>query len=222
MVLPISQDNMVAANMEGSWPVDLVRLIISDVDSDGNYNPDGTLRFSTLYQNVVIALDDRDKVSTLGTGLATPTYTSAGHLLSVSRVDETLEAKQNSIRVALDGIQSSLLANPIIPLIENNPVLGSRLAIYRGYWDEYEGQFFDTPYLRWEGVVNKYSTNASHGPEGDIVVQIEARNLVSALLETINGRYTSEESFARLNPEDRSMEFVPGLWTWNPRFGVEK
>ena len=184
----------------GSYQVDFVELIIRP-DSD-----DFQLRFSTLFQPV--------SFSTNFPMTGDKEFTGAGHLMNITALADTLEVKQNSVDITLSALDTSVVA-----LLTENPLFGSRINIYRGYYDENTGTLAGSPYIVWSGTVNDYATAFSNTPgaENTADITVSCRRRIASILESINGRYTSPASFG----SDRSMEFVANMVSFNPTFGKE-
>ena len=197
-----------AQTYEGSYRVDFAKLDL--VDTDGNPDP---LRLSTLFKDIELH----------GDGL----YTGAGMLLDISELSESLEAKQNSIVITLNGIDEP----GIIGTLTDTAVIGSQITLRRGYFNEATGGLVhaagdinDNTFIIWKGLVNDYATTygGSLGQENNVVISVTAKNLLVSILESKSGRFTSPQSFAQHNSSDKSMEFVPSLVSFNPRFGREE
>ena len=57
---------------------------------------------------------------------------------------------------------------------------------------------------------------------GKVKIRLECKNILSTILGTKHGRFTSDSSFKRTSNNDRSMEFVAAMVTFNPKFGKEE
>lgn len=184
---------------QGSYGVDFVEMIIAD---------DAVLRFSTLYRDVTFTTFDGNDTE----------FQAAGHLLNLSDIKDEIDVRQNSINISLSGLHPGLISE-----ITRQDFFGSPINIYRGYWNEATGQLVDTPFLVWRGIANNYSTafEGNLGQENSLTVTVVAKNLVVAILDTTNGRYTSVASFQSYDPTDRSMDYVANLTSFNPNFGRE-
>ena len=198
--LPSSTTDLVAEN--GSYPIDFIEIY---TDPDDRFNTASSVRLSTGFKSFDITA-----------GGETTTYNPAQQLLGIASLDETADVKTNSIVVTLAGLDSTVVQN-----ISGIDVVGSIAILYRGYFDMSDGTLA-TPYERWKGLISSYAyTEEDNGLDSNVTYQISCKNLVAALLESQNGRYSSVSSFQRKDADDMSMEFVETLAEWNPRFGKE-
>lgn len=189
---------------QGSYPIDFVEIY---ADQDNRFDPITSLRLSTGF-----------KTFSITAGGQTEGYTPARQLLSISSLDETADVKTNSINLVLAGMDSSVVA-----AIAGVDVSGSVVILYRGYFNTSTGVLAD-PYVRWKGIVNSYSYNEVYdGINSSVTFQVSCKNIVAALLDKTNGRFTSVASFTNIGdtPLDASMEYVASLENWNPRFGAD-
>ena len=60
-----------------------------------------------------------------------------------------------------------------------------------------------------------------HQEFGKIKISLESKNILGTILDSTNGRFTSDSSFKKTSAGDRSMEFVSAMATFNPKFGQE-
>lgn len=193
----LNPSNLTAAQTPGSnIRVDFAEMIISSTDS---------LRLSTHYTDLTFDSN---------------TYVAAGHLLVISQISDTVDVKQNSINVSLSGLDQTIIGQ-----IAGADVrfLGSPITLYRGYVSGTTGALVADPFVVWRGIVNDYSTayGGNIGQENTVIINVACKNEVVAIVETNTGRYTSQASFQDFNSTDRSMEFVPTLTDFNPRFGAD-
>lgn len=195
----IDQDVLDELNSgEDIYPIGFVKMIINTTD------PSRTLRFHTGYNDITVGSE---------------VYTAAGNLLGISPVEEQINVRQNNIDVLMSGLDASFIS-----IIESENIIGSRIEILAGYLNQNTGQLVAPPYISWIGLANDYAVE--YKPEdlnnsNTIVIKLSCRNIITAILETVNGRFTSKESFQRNSPDDLSMAFTPDLTRFNPRFGED-
>ena len=196
-MLNLSTANLAAIASEMPWPVDFVEMVL-----DKN-NASKTIRLTNHYHNVEISGN---------------TYLAAGSFLGFTDITEGLEAKDNSVDIQLSGVDVSITASVLAESIE-----GSNVSILRGYYDDSTGQLVDPPFLRWSGRANNYSIQDDYNftDQDAISITVSCKSLLSTLMSKKSGRFTSPQSFAKKNPGDKSMEFVPSLATFSPNFGKE-
>lgn len=196
MARTISTANLNAIAANGYYPINLVKIIVDpDVDSSNLY-------LSSAYRD--ITYDGN-------------TYDAAGHLLGVTTVQEDRDIRTNAVTLRISG-----LAPAIINDLSGDNVIGSAVTIYRGYVNQAVNAstyLVDDPYERWSGIVNNFTGTATTESDGTITLQVECKGLIEALFNTNSGRFTNNSSFQQFNSTDRSMEFIPSLTSWNPRFG---
>jgi len=191
--------NLSAAQAARSYPVDFVKLIIDPND------PSNQLRLTTLYFDVDITEPDTN---------TSQTYNGAGHLLGVSSMRETQEAKQISVDVTLSGLDPTVTS-----YITDTRFIGAPITIYRGFFDDTAGGMVADPFLLWDGLANDYSLSFAHdfGADADdqeVAITVSCQSMLTSILETQNGRYTSPQT-------SNFFEFTPSLVSFNPQFGAE-
>ena len=54
-----------------------------------------------------------------------------------------------------------------------------------------------------------------------IAIIVSCKSLLATMLSRTSGRNTSPQGFKEFDANDKSMEFVPSLVTFNPMFGKE-
>lgn len=187
----------------GAYPV---QFIIVQPDENTKNN----LCLNTSYRKLKVY---HDSVYTL-------TYPAAG-VLNLTAVEETKDVKTNQITVELNG-----LPNSIVPILKKYNGIGGIVTIYQGWMDDENKDLnTDNPvtgtYIKWKGVIQSHSVSEENQEFGKIKVNLECKNILSTILGTVNGRFTSDSSFKRTSSGDRSMEFVAAMALFNPMFGKE-
>jgi hypothetical protein len=195
-MLSLSANNLNALSDPVPWPVDLIKIIL-DTGS--------VLRLTNHFHELVISGDG--------------TYVAAGEFLAFSDIEDNIEVKYNSLDISLSGVGSSITA-----AILSNPVEGSRVDVFRGFYDQATGDLVDPPFGRWSGRINNYSITDDYQftNEDRVVISISCKSLLNTILTRVSGRYTSPQSFQSFTTDDQSMEFTPSLPTFNPNFGAEE
>jgi len=196
-MLNLSSANLSAIGSNVPWPVDLVVIAVDDGDENK------IVRLTNHYHNLIVG---------------GKTYIAAGEFLGFSEISDDLEVKDNALDIQLSGVNATFTA-----VVLGESVEGSLVEVYRGYYDEDTGALFDTPFLRWSGRVNNYSINDDYSFETEdaIAITVSCKSLLSTMLSRQSGRFTSPQGFEKFNSGDKSMEFVPSLVTFNPKFGKE-
>jgi ribulose-5-phosphate 4-epimerase/fuculose-1-phosphate aldolase len=187
----------------GGYPVQFV--VVQPDDNDTN-----TLYLNTSYRKLELYHNGSTKI----------TYPAAG-ILNLTAVEETKDVKTNQITVELNGIP-----NTIIPVLKRYDGIGGIVTIYQGWMDDTNQDLDETSpvkgvYIKWKGVIQSHSVDEENQNFGEIKVRLECKNILSTILGSKHGRFTSDSSFKRTSNNDRSMEFVAAMATFNPKFGKE-
>ncbi len=149
-------------------------------------------------------------------------YPGAG-VLNLTAVEETKDVKTNQITIELNGVP-----NTIIPVLKNYNGSGGIVTIWQGWMDDDSDSVNETTeypytgvYIKWKGVIYSHSINEENQEFGKIKISLECKNILGTILDSTNGRFTSDSSFKKTSAGDRSMEFVSAMATFNPKFGQE-
>lgn len=190
-------------NSSGGYPVQFI-IIQPDENTKNNLCLNTSYRKLKLYHN----------------GINTLTYPAAG-VLNLTAVEETKDVKTNQITIELNG-----LPNTVIPILKRYDGIGGIVSIYQGWMDDQNKDLDeDNPvtgtYIKWKGVIQSHSVSEENQEFGKVKVNLECKNILSTILGTKNGRFTSDSSFKRTSSGDRSMEFVAAMALFNPMFGKE-
>jgi hypothetical protein len=147
------------------------------------------------------------------------TYQGLGDLLNITDVNDNLRASADEISVSISGIP---LDN--INLILNNRIKGSRLEIFRGYFNPITGLPITevaTPLAIFRGVVSNFEINdALEGSDGSVTLILTVSNYISLLGNKFTGRRTAPSDQDFLFPGDKSFDRVPALTKSNFNFGA--
>lgn len=148
------------------------------------------------------------------------TYPATG-ILNLTAVEETKDVKTNQITLELNG-----LPNSIIPILKRYDGIGGIVTIYQGWMDDQDADFDETSpvegtYIKWKGVIQSHSISEENQEFGKVKVNLECKNILSTILDSTHGRFTSDSSFKRSSGNDRSMEYVAAMALFNPHFGKE-
>lgn len=203
MVRAISNNYLEA---EGGYPI---QFVVIQPDT----NVKNALFLNTSSRIITETLDGYGEVKT---------YPSAG-ILDLTAVEETKDVKTNQITIVLNGVP-----NTIIPILKKYNGIGGIVTIYQGWLNDQDTLLskMDTEatigtYIKWKGVIHSHSVDEESQELGKIKISLECKNILSTIIGSTNGRYTSDSSFKRISAGDRSMEFVAAMATFNPKFGKE-
>ena len=196
-MLNLSSANLTAIGSNVPWPVDLVVIALDDTDETK------IVRLTNHYHDLTVD---------------TKNYLATGEFLGFTEIANDLEVKDNSLDIQLSGVSSTFTS-----VMLGESVEGSLVSVFRGYYDESTGELVDDPFLRWSGRVNNFAINDDYNFTEDdaIAITVSCKSLLATMLTKQSGRFTSPQGFEKFNSTDRSMEFVPSLVTFNPKFGKE-
>lgn len=146
------------------------------------------------------------------------TYLGLGHFIGMNELQDDLRATNNAIQISLSGIpkdpgEAGLGAyNSYIQLILNTNIKGSRVKIYRAFFDTTTRELLaDQVSLRFSGYVSNYTLTdgidqKAKSATNTVVLQCAS---VNAILEKrIAGRRTNSTDQKNLYPADTSMDRV--------------
>ena len=191
---------------EGGYPV---QFVIVQPDSDVK----NSLFLNTSSRIITENLQGYGEVKT---------YPSAG-VLELAAVEETRDVKTNQITLSLNGVP-----NTIIPILKKYNGIGGIVTIYQGWMNDQDTLLskMDTEatigtYIKWKGVIHSHSVDEENQELGKVKISLECKNILSTIIGSTNGRFTSNSSFKRSSVGDISMEFVAAMATFNPKFGKD-
>jgi hypothetical protein len=143
-------------------------------------------------------------------------YEGLGQLLTVSNSTDSLRADPSEITVSISGIPS---AN--VPDVLNNRIKGSRVKIYRGFFNVTTGELLSivgNPAGKFQGVVSNYDITddlAMGSDTGSVVLTLTVTSVVELLSNKTVGRRTNPADFP-----NGDMNRVPALAKSNFNFGA--
>jgi hypothetical protein len=165
--------------------------------------------FSNSYRNETIT----DPL-TGGSASALATFTALGGLLGISGHQRDLSATSYDTSITLVGVDESKLG-----LVIDAGVKGSRIQIYRGFYDA-NGNLIDTPKLRYTGIVTSYTLTEDRIDNIDtFTLQINCSSYKTVLENRVSGRYTNSRSWKNYSPADTAMDRVASLHNSKFDFG---
>jgi hypothetical protein len=131
-------------------------------------------------------------------------YFPSGNLLSISPIDESADIRANGVKIALSGLDSSIISSA---LTEDSQ--GKIVKIYFGVLETASNAtaVVDTPYQAFEGFIDRMAIVEDRNI-AEISVDVENKLI---MLETpLNRRYTDQDQ-KNLFAGDRGLEFVESL-----------
>ena len=146
-------------------------------------------------------------------------YDGLGDLLSVSTVNSNLRATGEEITIGISGIPEENIS-----LILNNRVKGSKVVMYRAFFNSITGNLLtvsNNPVGLFRGIISNYEiADDLEGDTGAVSLVMTATNFISLLENKYGGRYTNPIDQNTYFPNDRSMDRVPALSRSNFNFGA--
>jgi hypothetical protein len=157
------------------------------------------------------------------------TYNSLGHFLGMNELQDDLRSTNNNIQITLSGIpkdpgEAGLPGyNSFVDLILQTDIKGSRVQIYRAFFDPVTREFLSSQTsLRFSGYINNYTLTDSidaeaHTDTNTLVIQCSSINAI--LEKSITGRRTNSTDQKALYPSDTSMDRVVAISRTSFDFG---
>ena len=178
MARDIGNNNRLAITASTQWPVELIEMVVEPGNSAA------TIRYTNLFHDVVFDGN---------------TYSPVGAFLSISSIRDALEARDDDLTLTLSGVTSGVIA-----LILNYEIPGSTVKIYRGFYDEDTGALVEDPYKVWDGIASSWNIEDDNTftNEDAVVVSIQCRSTIEAILGRKNGVFTSPVSIQRYYGEE--------------------
>jgi len=164
------------------------------------------LRFSDYYRNFTIAGEE---------------YLALGTLLNVDDVNNEITPTTGNMNISLSGIPNSSLQE-----ILGLKIKGSRVDVYRVFFDAQTHQFINqpgNPTGRFQGWVNSYTLEEEYSQNSQTAsntMVIECTNVVEQLQNKVAGRRTNPTDQKRFFPNDLSMDRILALANSNINFGA--
>jgi hypothetical protein len=157
------------------------------------------------------------------------TYAALGHFIGMNELQDDLRATNNSIQISLSGIpkdpgEAGLPGyNSFVDLILQTDIKGSRVQIYRAFFDPVTHEFLNAQTsLRFSGYISNYTLTDSidaqaHIDTNTLVIQCSSINAI--LEKTITGRRTNSADQKNLYPTDTGMDRVVAISRTSFDFG---
>jgi len=163
--------------------------------------PETPYFFSSSFKNETVT----DPL-TGSTSTATVTFIGLGGLLSVTGHQRDISVTSFDTSVTLVGIDKTKIGS-----ILNAGIKGSRMQIYRGFYDS-NYVLMGTPVLRYTGIVTSYAlTEDLTEYEDSFAITVNCSSYKLVLENRNSGRYTNEKSWKRFNPADTAMDNVANI-----------
>jgi len=157
------------------------------------------------------------------------TYAALGHFIGMNELQDDLRATNNSIQISLSGIpkdpgEAGLPGyNSFVDLILQTDIKGSRVQIYRAFFDPVTHEFLNAQTsLRFSGYISNYTLTDSIDAEAHIdtnTLVIQCSSINAILEKTITGRRTNSADQKNLYPTDTGMDRVVAISRTSFDFG---
>jgi len=146
------------------------------------------------------------------------TYQALGHFLGTNELQNDLRSTNNAIQITFSGIpkdpgEAGLPGyNSYVDLILQTDIKGSRVQIYRAFFDPNTQEFLSAQTsLRFSGYISNYTLTDSVDPEAKVETNtalIQCSSINAILEKMITGRRTSSADQKSLYPTDTGMDRV--------------
>lgn len=142
-------------------------------------------------------------------------YTQLGHFLSMSEIQDDLEITNNQLSITMSGLPPSEAGEiNYMGIVLNSKVKGSKIEIYRAFFDA-DGYYNPTAvYLRFQGYVSNYSLNENWDQDNKLVsnnVGIQCSSVNAIMEKKYTGRRTNDNDQQLFFPGDTGMYKVKSL-----------
>lgn len=159
------------------------------------------------------------------------TYQALGHFLGTNELQNDLRSTNNAIQITFSGIpkdpgEAGLPGyNSYVDLILQTDIKGSRVQIYRAFFDPNTQEFLSAQTsLRFSGYISNYTLTDSVDPEAKVETNtalIQCSSINAILEKMITGRRTSSADQKSLYPTDTGMDRVVVISQTSFDFGKE-
>lgn len=141
-------------------------------------------------------------------------YTQLGHLLNMTEIQDELRPSNNQISLNLTGLPPDDGEPNYMSIALNSNLKGSRVRIYRAFFNNL-GQYDPAAvYLRFSGYVNNFSLSDNWDQDSRTTansIAIQCSSIHAIMEKTYTGRRTNENDQIKWFPGDRGMYRVKSL-----------
>lgn len=166
------------------------------------------VRIDFSYTNTVLRISDRTATTTIDG----ESYIAAGNFLGLTNTVSELSNPGSEITITLAGIPNTAITD-----ILNARIKGSKVRIYRAFFDSVTDELINTsgnPSGRFTGIVTHYAVNEEYQVNdrtASNTITLICSTIVDVLANTTKGRRTNPADMKRLYASDTSMDRVPNL-----------
>ena len=125
------------------------------------------------------------------------TYTSNGHLRSITGVNETNKPTKNSLGLSLSAVDQTYVS-----IVLNENIINNDVHVYRGYLDTSMNLVSD-PFLLFYGTINDYKIT-DNTDRASLIITVTSH---WGNFSKTSGRTTTDNSQKRFFTGDKGMQF---------------
>jgi hypothetical protein len=136
------------------------------------------------------------------------TYTQLGHFMSMSEMQDDLKVTNNQISIQLSGIPPDDGSPNYMSVVLNSNVKGSKIEIYRAFFNPTVGYDATQVYLRFSGYVSNYSLSENWDQDNMLTsnsVGIQCSSIHAIMEKKYTGRRTNDADQQFWYPGDTGM-----------------
>lgn len=141
-------------------------------------------------------------------------YKQLGHFLNISEIQDDLKITNNQISLSLSGIPPDDDSPNYLSIILNSNIKGSKIQIYRAFFDGLGYYAPSQVYLRFNGYISNYSLNDSISQDSMTAtngITIQCSSIHAILEKKYSGRRTNDNDQQYWFPGDTGMSKVKSL-----------
>lgn len=141
-------------------------------------------------------------------------YTQLGHFLGIGEIQDDLKITNNQLSLSLSGIPADDDSPNYLAVILNSNIKGSRIQIFRAFFDS---SGFYTPsqvYMRFDGYVSNYNLTDSVDTDNRLStnnIGIQCSSIHAIMEKQYSGRRTNDNDQQYWFPGDTGMYRVKSL-----------
>lgn len=146
------------------------------------------------------------------------TYTALGKLINIGRTKTELQPSTNPVTITISGVPNTSISEVLGARLK-----GSRVKIYRAFFNPDDGTQVGTTTMRYNGILKNYAIDEEYSVverTATNVININIDSIVGYLNTKIVGRQTNPESMKNFYPTDTSFDRVPSIKNQAWDFGI--
>jgi len=146
------------------------------------------------------------------------TYTALGKLINIGRTKTELQPSTNPVTITISGVPNTSISEVLGARLK-----GSRVKIYRAFFNPDDGTQVGVTTMRYNGILKNYAIDEEYSVvdrTATNVININIDSIVGYLNTKIVGRQTNPESMKTFYPTDTSFDRVPSIKNQAWDFGI--